>query len=465
MGFMAVSYQFLIREKTETMKRNADTAGKMVAACIEQWGGAAEYEVRTMLQWMSEVTDSHILVADAEGAVLACSDVEDDCHHIGGTVPQWVISTVNRTGEYQGRSNFEGLYERERYVVGIPLPNTRWSSFGQGYIFLSGGAREMTQLWRSFLGIFMLTVMVVVILALVLTLITTERQTKPVQEMARAAERFGRGDFSARVKPCGRDDEIGELQEAFNAMAESLERSEQSRRELIANVSHELKTPMTSITGFADGILDGTIPPEKEREYLSVISSETKRLSRLVRGMLDMSQLQDGSTGKLTKKSFDLSEVICQALLSLEQKITGRGLEVEPQLPEEAVIAVGDKDSITQVVYNLIDNAAKFATPGTAIGISLWKEDGKAHVSVQNRGETISKEELPLIFDRFHKTDRSRSVDREGVGLGLYIVKTILDSHGEDIYVTSRDGVTTFTFTLKLAGGKFTDYSRNSQKD
>ena len=213
---------------------------------------------------------------------------------------------------------------------------------------------------------------------------------------------------------------------------------------------------MTTIAGFVDGILDGTIPKEKEMEYIAVISSETHRLSRLVRGMLDMSQLQNIDPKELDRKSFDILEVICQTLLSLEQKINNRNLDVDAQLPEEPIQVVGDRDAITQVVYNLIDNAAKFATEGTAIVVSLWKEEGRAFVSVENKGETISKEELPLIFDRFHKTDRSRSMDREGVGLGLYIAKTILDSHGDDIYVTSRDGVTTFVFNLKLVGDKGT---------
>ena len=139
------------------------------------------------------------------------------------------------------------------------------------------------------------------------------------------------------------------------------------------------------------------------------------------------------------------------ALLSLEHKITDKGLDVDAQLPEEAVMVRGEQDAINQVVYNLIDNAAKFAPRGSVLRLAVWKQTGKAYVSVENDGETISPEELPLIFDRFHKTDKSRSQDRDGVGLGLYIVKTILDNHGEDIFVTSRDGVTRFVFTMTVA--------------
>jgi signal transduction histidine kinase len=237
-------------------------------------------------------------------------------------------------------------------------------------------------------------------------------------------------------------------------MADSLERSESLRRDFIANVSHELKTPMTVISGFSDGILDGTIPKEQERRYLEVISSETKRLSRLVRNMLEMSRIQSTTAEALLRGSFDLSEVVRLTLLGLGGKIEAKGLDVAPELPEEPIITRGEKDSITQVVYNLIDNAVKFAETGSTLRVSLWKQGSKAYVSVENTGETIPADEMPLIFDRFHKTDRSRSENRDGTGLGLYIVKTILDNHNEDIFVTSREGLTKFTFTLTLVKEK-----------
>jgi signal transduction histidine kinase len=237
-------------------------------------------------------------------------------------------------------------------------------------------------------------------------------------------------------------------------MAESLERSESLRRDFIANVSHELKTPMTVISGFSDGILDGTIPTDRERNYLEVISSETKRLSRLVRNMLEMSRIQSSSAETLLRGKFDISEVIRLTLLGLGGKIDAKELDVDAELPEEPIITRGEKDSITQVVYNLLDNAVKFADKGSTIRVSLWKQGMKAYVSVENTGEEIPADEMPLIFDRFHKTDKSRSENRDSTGLGLYIVKTILDNHNEDIIVASSDGLTKFTFTLTLASQK-----------
>ena len=265
------------------------------------------------------------------------------------------------------------------------------------------------------------------------------------------ARKFGHGEFGARVNGYeNRRDEVGELAEAFNAMADSIAKSEARRSEFVANISHELKTPMTTIAGFSDGILDGTITPDHEKAALQTISSETRRLSRLVRRMLDLSRLQ--SAENITaQEQFDVSEVLLRVLVSLETKINARHLDVDTQIPEGAVLVWGDPDSITQVCYNLLDNAIKFSAEGSTLGLSITTKGGKAYVSVRNTGQTIPPEELPLIFDRFHKSDKSRSVDREGVGLGLYIVKTILNSHKENITVSSENGVTEFGFTLTLA--------------
>ena len=168
--------------------------------------------------------------------------------------------------------------------------------------------------------------------------------------------------------------------------------------------------------------------------------------------MLEVSRLNALAEQSIAaQEQFDLTEVLSQVLISLEGKITDRNLDVDVQMPEGKLMVWGDTDSVTQVCYNLIDNAAKFAAPGTDITIQMTKKDGKVYTSVRNLGATISPEELPLLFDRFHKADYSRSMDREGVGLGLYIVKTILGNLNESITVTSEDGVTEFTFTMTLA--------------
>ena len=246
-------------------------------------------------------------------------------------------------------------------------------------------------------------------------------------------------------------DEMGALIDSFNKMADSLQNAENRRSEFIANVSHELRTPMTTIAGFADGILDGTIPKDQETKYLTSIRDETRRLSRLVRDMLDASQTRARAADPSKRTVFDLTELVLQTLLSFETRATQKNLDVDPQLPENHIMVIADKDAITRVIYNLLDNAVKFATPGSCLTLRLYRDAQKAYVSIKDIGETIPQDDLPFIFDRFHKSDRSRSLDKDGVGLGLYLVKSIINSHDEDIAVKSEDGATEFVFTLKLA--------------
>ena len=242
-----------------------------------------------------------------------------------------------------------------------------------------------------------------------------------------------------------------ELAVAFNNMASLLQKSEYQRQEFVANVSHELKTPMTTISGYIDGILDGTIPPERQEKYLQIVSDETKRLSRLVRSMLDISRLQDqGGVPEEQKIHFDLTEAVGQVLITFEQKINEKSLDVQVDMPMHPVHTRANKDAITQVIYNLLDNAVKFSPEKGVLGIRVRESGRKVYVSVSNQGQTIPAEELPLVFDRFHKMDKSRTQNRDGWGLGLYIVKTIVCSHGENIGVTSRDGTTEFTFTMPM---------------
>jgi signal transduction histidine kinase len=300
--------------------------------------------------------------------------------------------------------------------------------------------------------IFLGVTLIVVVLSVVVMTFFARSHSKPLQEMAKTANAFGHGDLTARVRLDGNyTQEIEELALAFNNMASSLQKSEYQRQEFVANVSHELKTPMTTIGGYVDGILDGTIPPQRSRHYMQIVSDETKRLSRLVRSMLDISRLQDqGGIPDEQKTRFDVEECAGQVLIAFEPKITSKNLNVDVDIPDIPAYTLANQDHITQVFYNLLDNAVKFCPEGGEIGLTIRLSANKIHASVSNQGETIPPQELPLVFDRFHKLDKSRSMNRDGWGLGLYIVKTIVCSHGENISVSSADGKTEFTFTLPL---------------
>jgi signal transduction histidine kinase len=269
--------------------------------------------------------------------------------------------------------------------------------------------------------------------------------------MTGASKKFAKGDFSARVTVYG-NDEVAELGKSFNNMAESLDSLEKMRNSFLANVSHDLRTPMTTIAGFIDGITSGAIPPEKHDYYLGVISAEVHRLSRLVTQLLDISRLESGER-KFNFAPCDIAELSRIILISFEQRIEQKRLDVEFDSEDDEMLAVADKDSIHQVIYNLCHNAIKFSNEGGRFKISLSRiADGKIRISVFDEGETISEEDSKMVFDRFYKTDKSRGLDKNGVGLGLYICKTIIDAHGETIGVESYEGVgTEFYFTLKEA--------------
>ena len=398
----------------------------------------------------SQVSQSDAVICNSRGCILLCSSSPFGCEHQGLYVGTDYLQKVIRSGAVRDTGIIEGLYEDSRYICSVPIRSG--SGAVMGIAILSQTADDNNALLSRLTDIYLfLSILAVAIAALIMG-IYVKRQNTPLRDMAMTARAFGHGDLDARVDILKKyPSEVKELALAFNNMASSLQKSEYQRQEFVANVSHELKTPMTTIGGSIDGILDGTIPPEKSRHYMQVVSDETKRLSRLVRSMLDISQLQREQGIPEEKKSrFDLEECAGQVLITFEQKINAKALNVEVEMPEHPVYILANQDYITQVVYNLVDNAVKFCPEGETIGLRIREGNEKAYISIYNDGQTIPAEELPLVFDRFHKIDKSRSQNRDGWGLGLYIVKTIVCSHGENISVSSHQGRTEFTFTMPL---------------
>ncbi|MCD8354591.1 MAG: HAMP domain-containing histidine kinase [Clostridiales bacterium] len=448
-SFMVLTYRYAIRENKDSMYNSATYISNIIGIFLDEGMELGDKQLTGNLAYVTSVPDVDVLICLPDGQVVYSYDGDQSGDELkNDTVSQSVLEeTLGGDSGYQGMSDL-GVYDSSKFAVGAPVVVRDQLS---GFVFVTSSTENLTSLWRTFGVVFSVTAVVVLLFAFLSSFFTTRQQARPLREMTEVVNRFGMGEYDQRVQDYHRRDEIGQLATAFNTMADSIASAEGRRQEFVANISHELKTPMTTIAGFSDGILDGTIPPEKQKECLQVISDETRRLSRLVRRMLDMSQLSAKEQSDLCQSQFNGVETFAQVLISLERKITSRGLDVDVNFPDQDVMVWGDPDSITQVCYNLMDNAIKFATPGTAIGVSIVPKGNKAWFSVRNTGETIPPEELNMIFDRFHKSDRSRSLDKEGVGLGLYIVKTILNNHKETITVTSENGVTEFRFSLTLA--------------
>lgn len=416
----------------DTVSRNCSVVGNEIYLTIPEYN-----RWQAMIATMSKSLNAEIFITDSSGNTQICSE-GSDCVHLKKKVDKGIMAVaLNRN--YFENGKLGGVYSEPHFTVGTPIIITENSGkIAVGAVFISTGSSSMFYIVGEILRIFLMAAIATFAIMFCLSGFFTYNMAKPLRQMAIAAKKFGAGDFSSRV-PITTNDEIGQLAEEFNNMADSLALSEGTRRSFIANVSHELKTPMTTIGGFVDGILDGTIPYERQSYYLNIVSVEVKRLSRLVQSMLALSRIDSG-TMKLNKQNFNLTEIIIDTLLTFEQKIEQRHINICGLEDISEIIIDGDKDMLHQVVYNLMENAVKFTNEGGYIKICAETRPNRTVVTIENSGEGINSEEIKHIFERFYKTDKSRSMDKNGMGLGLYIVKTILRLHGGDITADSELG-------------------------
>ena len=438
---------FLSHRQEEDLATTADAVADMSRAYGSAEELARSWDLRMSLSVAGRVSRTDVAVCDTEGRVLVCGCSDFSCPHLFGSIPKEMAQAALEQGSIYLTDSLPELFGEERSLRCQLLTAQDGSPLGVALV--SAPTADVTAFVRAMLRVFLYLAAAVWLVALPVTLIMSRHETKPLKDMAAAVRRFGHGDLAARATLGRRSTaEMDELAAAFNNMADTLEKSEKVRAEFVANVSHELKTPMTSIAGYLDGMLDGTIPQEMHAHYMGIVTDEVRRLSRLIRTMLEVSRMQADGIRESQKTRFDLGEAVTRTLLRYEDAIRKRRLEVEVDLPEEPVCTVAHEDSVMQVVSNLLDNAVKFCSDCGYLTLSLRVEGAKALVTVKNTGPVIPSSELPHIFDRFHKLDKSRGKDPAGVGLGLYIVKTIVGAHGEEIWVESHDGVTAFTFTM-----------------
>lgn len=400
----------------------------------------------------SENIDACILVTDVDGKiVMSHNDVRLQANVDGTstTLDKDILDYVIRNGQYYGKTDLGGYFGEKYGVAGVPIVVTNENGVETtiGAAFAASSLAAVTGFQAEVIKMFFLAGIAAFMVAFGVTWLYSYRMTRPLRTMCDATKSFAMGDFSVRV-PVFSDDEVGELAKAFNQMAETLANSESMNRNFIANVSHELKTPMTTISGFIDGIIDGTIPPEKEQYYLGIVSTEVKRLSRLVKTMLDLSRIDSGKM-VLRRARFDISNTIFVALLSFESKIDEKKIEIRGLEDSQPIFVDGDPDMIHQVLYNLLENAVKFTNVNGYIEIHAVEEPERVTVSIRNSGPGISPDDVKMIFDRFYKTDKSRSQDKNGMGLGLYIVKTMVQLHGGEIHMESVENeYTLFEFWI-----------------
>lgn len=387
-------------------------------------------------------TNTLIIVIDNEANVVVNSG-KDTNIKIGKEFTQGILK--GNSVKFIG--NLGGVFNTTFLTVGVPMKS---GDTVFGGVMICMPVPEINHLRSEIMTRFVIIACFVFLFAVIITYIISKKITTPLKSLNNAAKSIANGDYEKRVE-LDSDNEIGELCETFNYMAGAISRHETARTSFLANIAHELRTPMTTITGFVEGIIDGTIPKDRHNQYLSIVLDESKRLSRLVNDLMDMNKLEQGKYN-IEVREFDLNEMIRLHIIKSEKRILDKEINLTVNFESDSLRVVADKDSIQRVLINLVDNAIKFAQVGGFIDIRTGVQDQKAYVSIQNSGEGIDEEDIKHIFDRFYKSDKSRSLDKTGVGLGLYIVKSIIQAHKEKIWAESEVGeFARFNFTLPLA--------------
>lgn len=436
---------YIVNDRSRTLTEEADRVNQMTVFYINNRNDAVEDFYKMSLRNVSNRIRGIIYIVDRRGNVISSDNASETVNmsKIDADFAQKVLSG-KKTVEV---GDLDGLYNHTFLTVGVPL------AFGDEIVGATYLAMPMPEINRYKYHIFRITISAIttaIIVAMVISYIYSRKATKPIMDLNNAAKAVANGNFDVKVSTDG-DSEMAELSSNFNAMVESLKSLEDMRSSFIANVSHELRTPMTTISGFVEGIMDGTIPPEKRDTYLKIVLDETKRLARLVTELLQLARI-DAGTMQLNIREFDINELIRITILKFESRINEKALDIDIDFENENEPVLADKDTVQRVVTNLFDNAIKFNYQNGYIKIVVKRHNGKIEISIENSGIGIEPDELLHIWERFYKTDKSRSYDKKGMGLGLYLVQGIIAAHDEKIWVESeKNKWARFTFTLKKA--------------
>ena len=390
--------------------------------------------------------DASMIIFSKEGRIITVSGLSKN-KYANKTLEWDLFQPIVNGNEVVEVGLLDKLYDgKSMLTVGAPL---RTPGGIIGGVYISQPIPDIKDTYHDLFLQLVIIILAALLFSMTLFYMISKKITTPIHEINSAVTEFSKGDFSKRVEYDG-DDELGELSANINNMATALANLENMRSSFISDVSHELRTPMTSISGFVEGILDGTIDETEREQYLEIVLSESKRLSKLVTDLLSLTRMESNDIS-LNYSRFDITDLTCQAIIKFEKFIEEKNIDVDMDVPDERIMVSADRDSITQVLINLLNNAVKFTPEGGKISVRIWRHQLRSYIEIKNTGEGIPAEKLEFIWDRFYKLDSSRSSDKTGFGLGLYIVKSIISKHDEKIWIDSKVGeFTAFTFSLRL---------------
>ena len=402
-------------------------------------------ELSYELQILENYMGAGVLVINEDGDIALASPNFNEEFMEDNRISQTLIERV-QNGEIVSVQTKSGqVSDTPMLVVGYP--------FSEGHlagILMCRSLPEIEASLKEMYQISVISLFFVSLLGLIVSYVTAKYVALPLMRMNRAAKVIANGNFEERVDVTS-SDELGELAQSFNHMAESLQTHEKVQKDFIANISHDLRSPLTSMQGFLTAMLDGTIPPEKRERYLKIVLEETERLSRMTQSIVELSRAQSSAI-LLDESDFELNELIRWNIEMLEPQLEEKNVQIHGIYEAEQTMVHGDRDKISRVLQNLLGNAAKFSPQNGVIEVETTLDKKKVLVSVKDQGPGISEEDQKYVFDRFFKTDTTRNMDKTGSGIGLAIVRAFLQAHGETIMVKSEKGKgATFVFSLKLA--------------
>jgi len=448
-GFMVVATfgsnmtrEHLKREKADTLYKEATLIANSYASDLYNNEAALE-TVKDQLDSLSVYFDSTIWIINPSGRLVLDSSTPLD---VGSErIVEGFNSTVT-AGSYYTTGTFFDSFSDEQLSVFAPITH---NFKVQGYVVIHCAMSSLHKEASSILNISYILLVILFILSLIILIFFTEIVYVPLKKITQATEQYASGNMHYEFS-VESDDEMGYLAASLNYMASEIARAEDNQKKFVANVSHDFRSPLTSIRGYLDAMIDGTIPPELHEKYLKIVLNETDRLTKLTNSLLTLNNLNTKGV-LLDKTIFDLNKIIRNTAATFEGVCRDKRIAIELILTGETMTVKADLVRIQQVLYNLLDNAIKFSHHDSVIKIETTEKKSKVFVSVKDNGIGIPKDDLKLIWDRFYKSDLSRGKDKKGTGLGLSITKEIIHSHGEHINVISTVGVgTEFIFSLPI---------------
>ena len=408
----------------------------------EPLGDDRAQSARRGYELFNTASGAMVFVTAEDGSVLLHTEGADFTDR---RIPQKMLDQMDAGDDLFVTGTLDGVYTDKYYTAGrrIDINGT------VGYLFAASPMTALGSYIMDMLVMFGISAVAILLLCSLLCWVLARRITGPIEAISDAARKLGSGDFTARA-PVDGCVELADFATTFNNMATRLQTIDNSRGQFMGNIAHELRTPMTTIKGFIDGMLDGTIPQEENQHYLTIVSQETGRLARLVQNMLDITKLEAGEV-PVHARNYDLWKTVNDVVLSDEQRIEDGRIDIRG-LGGPPMMIFADPDFVHQVVYNIVDNAIKFTPEGGAISFSAQKKGGMVEVRIENTGSGIAPEALPFVFERFYKEDRSRGMNTRGSGLGLHICKILVNLSGGQIHAESEEGKwCRFVFTLPAA--------------